>query len=755
MKIVKLLTVFFIAAAPLLQAQSLRELSAGQTSLAGNSAYQKHSDLEKYDTAARQKTVNSVPIAEQAEASNALSVARLPDIKLNENIITKTVMDYSLSDDLKAGAFLHSSENKTTAITKYEEIIVTADSDIISAKAAGEIAIIYFQNGEFKKAHHYADQALSLDKENPFYQLIKVWLYAAQLNTSKAKKEYEKLLFLTADFEYVSSARLALAAAYCQTKKYKEAMPIFQDLYARNPYVISYAIYNMGRVSYHNEDYGTAYALFEQALSHDNNNYMAQKYIAMTQEKMKMNTAAWQSYASIFILDTKDKFIAKKLDKLGKELKLDPLEYLFHTRLSEIFLKTPDIQKSIPARIGLFAKYDGTLTNIQSFALLPGAAFSIKDDQLGKVISGAAYTPKNVIFDAENKGVHIQNKWNTSEFSTKRPFLIDLDKAGYTVLIRDIKTKDIFASNVGDKELKGSILIIPGETGMTMINYTTLEDALPAILMTITRGIKAPAALEAVAIALRTKLMGEIKNSAGSAFDIPDNAPHFQYGGINMQSDFVKNAVEKTKNQTLYTDDINPVNVNPDIYRSCSVVSEDGIRNTREDINYEYSPSNLVKYMFSNPPKDLISAPQDPTLWSSLKWIYSIPLKDMEERLKQNHDIGKLKRVEPGKLSPSGRTLTVIFTGSKKSVELDFKEANFVLAAGTLRSDFFIMMSLGANSAKEVLFIGTDTGIGRGLCVDGAAGMAREEGRTSRQILKYYYPEYKITNRWIEPKSLL
>jgi len=143
--------------------------------------------------------------------------------------------------------------------------------------------------------------------------------------------------------------------------------------------------------------------------------------------------------------------------------------------------------------------------------------------------------------------------------------------------------------------------------------------------------------------------------------------------------------------------------------------------------------------MFSNPPADLLSAPKDPTQWSEIKWIYAIPIKDIQARLKQNFNIGKLKYFEVADFSDTGRVLAVRFVGSKKTIELPFKEANFVLSAGTLRSDFFTFIPF----KKEILFIGSDTGNGSGICIAGAIGLAGEQ-KNADDILNYYYPSYKI-----------
>ena len=748
MRIFRILIFPLLFAVPFCAAQSLLEMSGGQTALGGSSEYQKHADLDRFNQAAAQTALPVLQPMPAAQGPSMLSVTRLPDIKLNEAVIKKTVMDYTLAPVVKAAAQAYAG-GEADAAKKYKQAM-SGDN----AQAAGDIAAITLISGDYKIAQRYAAQAAQLDPQNPFYKLQQVWAYAAAGDIKKAKKEYDKLLFLTADFEYISAAKLALGQADFLAGNQKEAMKTLQNLYSSDPYIISHAIYLMGRIAFERGEFKMAQALFEQALMHDRANYMAQKYNARTLEALEDFISAWQTYASIFTLDTKDKEITKKLDMLGKYLKAPPQDYLYYTRVNEIFNKEPSINRSANVRIGLYAQYGGALTEVESFSFLPGASFSIKDEKLGKVITGEALTAKTVIFDKANRGAHIQNRWNTADFSTQRPFVIDLDKEGYTILLRDIKTPHIFAANTGDKELRGSILVIPGEGGMTLINYTTLEDILPSILMSFTRGIKNEAALEAASIALRTRLSAELKNSVDKPFDIADNTPVFNFGGVNMQSPQVRAAVKNTAGIVLSTDAM--ALAAPEIYRDCSVVSEDGIRNTKENINYVFSPSNLFKFMLSNPPGDLFSAPQDPTLWAPIKWAYSFPAADIAARLAQNHaDIGALKSIEFAGLSPSGRALKIRFTGKKGKVELPFKEANFVLAAGTLRSDFFYMVPFSkGGKIVEYLFIGADTGGGKGLCIAGAAGMARE-GKTTAEILQYYYPSLKTSKQWTERKSLL
>lgn len=713
--------------------------------MAGNTALTAKTEFEQ------EKKEPKAPETQTDNLPNAITVNHLPDIKLNDNIISKTVMDYAPAENLKSANQALLQGQTDEALKLLAQQALSADLKAKDkAQAYLNSAVIYLQRREYKKALAEIDEAIKITPEDPFAQLLKVWTYSAWGKNKETKKAAENLLFLTADFEYLSSSKLAWAISYFNKGQKKEAMDILQNLYGTNPYIISHAAYLMGLISF--KDYKISSALFEQALTHDKNNYMAQKQLALIQYKLKDYIPAWQSYASLFILDRQDKKTAKKLKKLTKKLPFAPEDYLFYTRLSEIFSQKSEPLKSPALRVGLFSDYSANLTPVKSFEIMPGSAFTIKDEGRGTIISGEPFAPKTIVFDDDKQGVHIQNKWGAADFSTKKPFVINMNKDGASFLVKNAKAEDIFAANLGDKELKGSLVVIPAQKGMYLINYTDIDNVLPALLMSITRGIKTPAALEAAAITLRTALLSHLNQGSNELFDLPDNSPRASYGGVNMESSFVKEAVKNTGNKVLALKEGEDLSVlaQADIYQSCSAITEDGIKNTEQKMPYTFTPANLFKFMLSNPPKDLYSAPQDPTLWSSIKWAYSIPLKDIEARLKQKHKIGSLRYFEPGKISPYGRIESFKFKGSKKTVEVPFEEANFILAAGTLRSPFFTFIPF----KKEVLFLGTDTGLGKGLCIDGAYGMARG-GKTAEEILKYYYPDLEITEKWQTKKSLL
>ena len=716
MRIIKFLLVFLLTAP--LAAQSLNKALNGNTALQANAQ------------TGEQKQNTPLSAFGERDQVQAITVNRLPDIKLNEEILTKTVLSYEMPENLTEDNkhFLAGDTDKAL-----EELLKFSED----ARAQAEIALIYLQRRNYKKAQKALNTALKLEPQEPIYNLLQVWLYAAQNKVKEAKKTYDNMLFLTSDFEYLASGKLSLAQA---KKDFKEAGTILQDIYSNDPYKISHAVYLIARIYLANGNKKGAQTLFEQALEHDGSNYMPQLYLARAQYKLKQYIPSWQSYASLFILDGKNKEAKKYLQKLSKHIKGDAEDYLFYSRLTEMFIKNAEPNKSAPLKIGLYSAPNGMLTNITGFTFSTSSPYKIKDDKRGFVLKADAFVAKNIIFDKKDKGVHIQNKWGTYDFSTKNPFIIELEDKNLSMIVKDAKADNIFATNLGDKELIGSLLVIPTEEGMQLVNITAVEETVAPLLTTAWRGVRDQAVLEAMAIATRTRLYNIIDLTSEFDFNIPDNVADFNFAGNNMVSFLARKAAEATKNQVLINDGGELALAKT--YKACGTVTDDGIKNTKKTFDFQPSALNIFKYMFSNPPADLLSAPQDPTQWSEIKWIYSIPIKDIQQRLKQNFNIGKLKYFEVADFSDTGRISAVRFVGSKKTIELPFKEANFVLSAGTLRSDFFTFIPF----KKEIMFIGSDTGSGGGICIAGAIGLARQQ-KEAKDILNYYYPSYK-TGLW-------
>ena len=87
------------------------------------------------------------------------------------------------------------------------------------------------------------------------------------------------------------------------------------------------------------------------------------------------------------------------------------------------------------------------------------------------------------------------------------------------------------------------------------------------------------------------------------------------------------------------------------------------------------------------------------------------------------------------------------FVGSKGSYEAQTpQEVAFLLSAGTMRSNLFDIVPLyKGKNIKRILVRGYDSGMGVGLCLRGAEGLA-EKGADYMAIIKYYFPHARILN---------
>ncbi len=342
MRIIKFLLIFLLTTP--LAAQSLNEALNGNTALQVNAQAG-----EKQNT-----PLSSLGERDQVQA---IAVNRLPDIKLNEEILTKTIFTYDFPQNI-------TEQNKLFLVGNVEKALEELSKYTTYSRAQAEIALINFQRRNYKNAQKALNNALKLEPQQPIYNLLQVWLYAAQNKVKEAQKTYDNMLFLTSDFEYLASGKLALAQAYFNKKNFKEAGTILQDIYSNDPYKISHAVYLIARIYFANGNKKGAQTLFEQALEHDASNYMPQLYLARAQYKLKQYIPSWQSYASLFILDGKNKEAKKYLRKLSKHIKGDAQDYLFYSRLNEMFIKNAKPNKSAQLKIGLYSTPNGMLTNI-------------------------------------------------------------------------------------------------------------------------------------------------------------------------------------------------------------------------------------------------------------------------------------------------------------------------------------------------------------------------------------------------------
>ena len=687
-------------------------------------------------------TVAAQPTDEEEAPAQTVSKSTLAatrvDSKLNETVLHQTVLDYTLPPEIANVAQKCVQGDTDECYFSFKTFENASDPKVASA-ANLELAVMSLQRGLVKQAVKYADAACRYNPDDPFAELTRGWILLSSGKYKKARQSFQNLLYLTADFEYVSSAKLGTALAWYLDGKKEQAATELQYLYTSNPYAISFVSYMLGRIASEMKSSRKLAPVFlQQALSHDERNYAAVELFAKLSEKDKDNLRAWQYYSTLYSLDPENKDLAKKIAKYAKKLGDKSVDYLFYLRLEQPIVHEMISTPSEKVKMALYANREQVPQELQAFSLMSSGTMRVEDEKLGTVLRAPSYIEKTIVFNPETGGVDFQNAKGHVEFSAKRPFTVSLENADRTLLVRNATAKNIFAADLSDKELKGALIVIPTPTGIKLVNEVNAEDLIPALLATQVQDVTHESALQALAVVFRSALLKAVADHQDEPYHITDNDVHFQFKGINL---IFKKLLDASKESSK----IRLTEAQAGAYADCGVLTADSLENSAYKPGYVFSPANVSKYILSNPPADLYSRPQDPTRWSGVKWMYLYDGKEIQNRIAVKQNIGKLRALTPTSFTPTGRILSMRFEGSKGSYEAKTpQEVAFLLSAGTMRSNLFDAVPLyKGKNIKSVLVRGYDTGLGYGLCLQGADGLAKQ-GADYMAIIKYYFPEARI-----------
>ena len=301
---------------------------------------------------------------------------------------------------------------------------------------------------------------------------------------------------------------------------------------------------------------------------------------------------------------------------------------------------------------------------------------------------------------------------------------------------------DPYIFNLNGKDYRGKLKLIvnPDGNSFDVINLVPPEPYLAGVVGAEMPGYWEPEALKAQAITARTNCFYIKKRfGANREWDMKQTAAHQVYQGLSAESAQIWQAVNETKGQVI----------------SCK--QSDG----HEDIFPAYYSSTCgghtenSKNVFGDSFETLIGVPcpycQDVAKLKFFFWpMIQFDKADVTARLLQRYSqlkqLGEITNITVAGQSDYGeffRLTKIKLIGS--TGKSDFLRAeDFRLAIDPtgrkLRSTICQIIKL---SDKWAFFSGRGWGHGVGMCQCGAQGMARN-GKSTKQILSYYYPGSKI-----------
>ena len=218
-------------------------------------------------------------------------------------------------------------------------------------------------------------------------------------------------------------------------------------------------------------------------------------------------------------------------------------------------------------------------------------------------------------------------------------------------------------------------------------------------------------ALKAQAVAARTFTLKTMQDTRNKDFDLYSDVRSQMYKGTVKTYDSIKKAVGATKGEVL---------------------------KYKGEMFHTYYHANCGGHTNGDGIKPLSGAKCGYCKDSaSYTWAKTLPKESVNNYLKKNNIKGEIKKIEVGKTLTGGRASTLILTTTKEKKEVSCPA--FRLAVGPT-----VLKSCYITKADGLKLQGRGYGHGKGMCQDGAKGMALD-GKYYKDILAHYYPDAKIT----------
>jgi len=298
----------------------------------------------------------------------------------------------------------------------------------------------------------------------------------------------------------------------------------------------------------------------------------------------------------------------------------------------------------------------------------------------------------------------------------------------------------IFSLNGDDYRGKLKLIINPDGNSFDAINLVPLEPYLAGVVGAEMPDYWEPAALKAQAIAARTYCL-YIKRHFGNkrTWDVRKTQANQVYLGVAAESAQVWDAVNQTHGQVLVSKDSDG---NEDIFPAYYSSTCGGhTENSKNVFGDSFEPlvgvpcpycKNVAKPSFF--------------FWPMIQFDKSYVTGKLLQKYPKLKKLGKITNITVAKKSNYGKfsrlTLVKLLGSSGKSGFLRAEDFRLSIdpTGRKLRSTICQIVDMGD---KWAFLSGRGYGHGVGMCQCGAQAMARG-GKTSRQILFYYYPGSNI-----------
>ncbi|MFA6004555.1 MAG: SpoIID/LytB domain-containing protein, partial [Elusimicrobiota bacterium] len=406
-------------------------------------------------------------------------------------------------------------------------------------------------------------------------------------------------------------------------------------------------------------------------------------------------------------------------------------------------------------RVGLFNAPDGKPATAARIYFTCNSDFKIVAAS-GDVVhdNGKSQHQWEVTFRPENNIVELRDNSRNIQYTSKQSFRIVPTGRQGSVLIKSAVFKDSIGIDIGDREVRGSLDILPNPYGFKLVNEANMEEYLYGVVSAGLPHGSPSDAYKAQAVVSRTRALWEKAHRQENLerMDICDSAACQKYMGLSEEMREAALAVRAT--QGIY------LTQNGEVARvlqhdNCGGITEDGsalgapqlvsVSDGEKPIAATRSADQLELWTHEYPAADRYCEASGLTPPVESRWMRVLSAADISRRAEAVRYLGAIRHMHAAKRAASGRILALEIVGAKDTIVLEGDKAIAdVLSPGSLRSTLFTIQPLMSGSkADRFILWGAGTGHGVGLCRAGALGQA-SMGRKWDAIIKHYFPRLQL-----------
>lgn len=589
------------------------------------------------------------------------------------------------------------------------------------------------------------------------------WSSLALGRVREAREDFAKAVDRSSTTATQAEANLGLGLAAVLNDQPKAALEPLRRAGVSGPYAVSASALLTAEASAMTGDRQSMLTYLRQALDVDPYDREALRGLARLLDKIGDNRGAWLAARRALALDPKDRDALRVLKRNASFIVGDPDEASGVRRIARPALNPdgedpPEAGPERTIRVGLFGAPDGKPATMTRCYLMMNSPFKVVAAAYGAIRdNGNALDQWSVEARADTGVIEVRDSARNLLFVSKQPFMFVPSAKLGSVLIKSPRITDIVGVDIGDREVRGSVEVIPNPWGFELVEEVPLEKYLYGVVSLALPDGSPPEALKAQAVVSRTAALWAVGHRAPTLerVDLLDDRSTQVSLGVSGEMRDAAEAVSATEGMVLARGGL--VARAPQ-HEDSGGRTEDGKESGEPGLQDLVSvsdadqtppewrtPLDLERFIHDSPPPGLYSEAAPGPLASVARWVRVLDARDLRDRADAVKKVGRLRavrvlgRTATGRvkaLEASGADGTAVFTG--------FGEIQAFLSPGSLRSTLFTLQPVydGKNLSRLIVW-GAGTGTGLGFSRLGANGQGAL-GRGWKEIVKSYFPRYEI-----------